>query len=45
MITELDYALGGHFKGRFVAKNSNMTLEWRKRVWSIDQFQWVFNKR
>ena len=25
MITELDYELGGHFKGRFDAKNSSMT--------------------
>ena len=27
MITELDYALSGHFKGSFEAKNSNMTLK------------------
>ena len=33
MIAELDYGLGGHFKGRFVAKNSNTTPEWRQRVW------------
>ena len=33
MIAKLDCGLGGHFKGRFVAKNSNTTLEWRKRVW------------
>ena len=33
MIGELDYGLGSHFKSRFVAKNSNMIPEWRKRVW------------
>ena len=33
MINESDCALGSRFKGRFVAKNSNMTLMWRKRVW------------
>ena len=38
MITELDYGLGGHFKGRFVAKNSNMTPKWRKRVWMYTNF-------
>ena len=33
MITELDYELSSHFKGRFVPKNSNMTPNWHKRVW------------
>ena len=33
MINELDYELGGHFKGCFVAKNSNMTPKWHKHVW------------
>ena len=33
MITELDYGLGSNFKGCFVAKNINMTPEWRERVW------------
>ena len=33
MIAELAYRLGGHFKGRFVVKNSNMTPEWRKCTW------------
>ena len=27
MITELNYALGGHFQGRSAAKNSNMILK------------------
>ena len=30
MIIELDHVICGHFKGRFVAKNSNMTPEWRE---------------
>ena len=38
MIAELDYGLGGHFKGRFVAKNSNTTLEWRQREWMCWHF-------
>ena len=45
MITELDYGLGSHFKGSFVAKNSNMTPEWRKRVWIYYLQEMVYHNR
>ena len=32
MILELDHVIRRYFSGRFVAKNSNMTTEWRERV-------------
>ena len=33
MIIKLDYELGGHFKGYFVAKNSTINPEWHKLLW------------